>query len=250
MDRKALEQRQNDLYAQQRFDETGHRRLRAPRPGDWLDEFTEPGQDDLDYRRECRNKRKRGRETIYLAGLGDLGPHRSFVEGPLASFVCAFFGLEVGVADPVPLPKDSYVSERDQWDGAALLTAVARTAAKDALASIAVLSDDIFCDDLEFVFGLGDPHRRAALVSLHRLASEATPAILQRRARLLACHEVGHVLGMQHCVFYECLMNGTNSLEEADHTPLRLCPVCLAKLVWNVELDLSARDAALSRLVE
>jgi len=35
---------------------------------------------------------------------------------------------------------------------------------------------------------------------------------------------------MTHCPYYECLMNGSNLLTEADKKPFALCPVCLRKL--------------------
>ena len=36
-------------------------------------------------------------------------------------------------------------------------------------------------------------------------------------------------------------MNGSNSLEESDRQPLRLCPPCLKKLQWNRGFDVVAR---------
>lgn len=45
-----------------------------------------------------------------------------------------------------------------------------------------------------------------------------------------ACHELCHVFGLTHCPYYECLMNGSNLLEEADRKPFMLCPICLRKI--------------------
>lgn len=45
-----------------------------------------------------------------------------------------------------------------------------------------------------------------------------------------ACHELCHVFGLTHCPYYECLMNGSNLLEEADRKPFLLCPICLRKI--------------------
>ena len=45
-----------------------------------------------------------------------------------------------------------------------------------------------------------------------------------------ACHELSHVLSIRHCQAYECLMNGSSQLEEADQKPFALCPVCLRKM--------------------
>ena len=45
-----------------------------------------------------------------------------------------------------------------------------------------------------------------------------------------ACHELCHVFGMTHCPYFECLMNGSNLVNEADQKPFLLCPICLRKL--------------------
>ena len=42
-------------------------------------------------------------------------------------------------------------------------------------------------------------------------------------------HECGHLLGIKHCVYARCLMNGSSSLREAESRPLALCPIDLAK---------------------
>jgi hypothetical protein len=49
----------------------------------------------------------------------------------------------------------------------------------------------------------------------------------------------------EHLVFRECLqrsvscclMNGSNHLDEMDGTPLYPCPVCLRKLLWNLQAE-------------
>lgn len=53
---------------------------------------------------------------------------------------------------------------------------------------------------------------------------------VQYRAIKTACHELCHVLSIRHCQGYECLMNGSSQLEEADLKPFALCPVCLRKI--------------------
>lgn len=45
-----------------------------------------------------------------------------------------------------------------------------------------------------------------------------------------ACHEISHVFGLTHCPYYDCLMNGSNLLAEADLKPFALCPICLRKI--------------------
>lgn len=62
--------------------------------------------------------------------------------------------------------------------------------------------------------------------------AEDDPLMMRRSCRILF-HETGHMFGMKHCIFYACLMNGSNHLAEADRQPLHLCPVCLRKLHWS-----------------
>jgi archaemetzincin len=40
-------------------------------------------------------------------------------------------------------------------------------------------------------------------------------------------------------------MNGSNSLDESDRRPLRLCPPCLKKVAWNLDFDVLSRYAKL-----
>ena len=51
------------------------------------------------------------------------------------------------------------------------------------------------------------------------------------------CHEFGHILSMDHCRKYECLMNGANHLEESDLKPFDLCTNCLPKMAMALNLN-------------
>jgi archaemetzincin len=64
--------------------------------------------------------------------------------------------------------------------------------------------------------------------------------LLLRSCKVLA-HEIGHMFGLKHCVFFNCLMNGSNHLAESDARPLHLCPVDLRKLQHGIGFDLEAR---------
>ena len=77
-----------------------------------------------------------------------------------------------------------------------------------------------------------------------RRSPDAQTQALRRACKVLT-HEIGHTLGLTHCVFYECVMNGSNTLEETDEHPLIDCPVCHRKLLFNIGFDPSKRFAAL-----
>ena len=55
-------------------------------------------------------------------------------------------------------------------------------------------------------------------------------------------HEIGHMFGLKHCIYYECTMNGTNGSFESGRVKNKtLCPICLAKLKLNCKFDCRER---------
>jgi hypothetical protein len=53
----------------------------------------------------------------------------------------------------------------------------------------------------------------------------------------IAAHELGHMFCMGHCAWYECLMKGTNHLEQTDRHPCYFCPICYRKLHKCIKFD-------------
>ncbi|KAJ6508621.1 hypothetical protein C8R45DRAFT_967983 [Mycena sanguinolenta] len=75
----------------------------------------------------------------------------------------------------------------------------------------------------------------AAHEALPSLEDSPSPAALSAlwlgRACRTASHELGHCLGMDHCVYYACAMQSTAGLAEDARQPPFLCPVDLAKML-------------------
>ncbi|MHC5081539.1 MAG: archaemetzincin [Planctomycetota bacterium] len=97
---------------------------------------------------------------------------------------------------------------------------------------------DLYHGDLNYVFGLGAfDERRTGVYSIARYRFEyigqAKDITLLKRALKVAAHECGHIFGLHHCRTWRCIMNGSNSIAEADGRPMFLCPECLRKLQWN-----------------
>ena len=63
---------------------------------------------------------------------------------------------------------------------------------------------------------------------------------LRRSCRVLA-HEIAHIFSLDHCIFFQCMMNGSNHLKESDSRPLSVCPVCLRKLRFSIGFDVVDR---------
>jgi archaemetzincin len=81
------------------------------------------------------------------------------------------------------------------------------------------------------------------------MEGDGARAIITRRALTVLAHEIGHIFGLKHCVFYRCVMGGANDLREIDGAPLHACPVCLRKLQKIAKFDPGQRYRRLERFL-
>jgi archaemetzincin len=256
MDKKGrlqkLAEKREALWSKHGYDETGFERMAPPKEGEWLDAFEEDGQTFDDFKAGCKNKRRAGRETIYIRLYGPLGDRACASIGPIVSFTEAYFQLPVKVLDEQPIPKKAYVKKRRQYDEAPIMKVLKKERTDDALVWAALCDKDLFSDDLNFVFGVGSLQERVGVYSLIRFSEGdgKEDRVYRRRAYQLVSHELGHILSLEHCVYYKCLMNGSNSLDESDEAPCHECPVCEEKLRWNVGFDPIVRYKALAAFYE
>ena len=99
-----------------------------------------------------------------------------------------------------------------------------------------------------FVFGQASLRERVAVYSFARYADRDPRVVLRRSCKVLA-HETSHMFGIEHCIYFRCVMNGSNHLAESDARPLRLCPVDLRKLQWSVGFDVVERQKRLAGVI-
>jgi len=97
---------------------------------------------------------------------------------------------------------------------------------------LGVTNVDLFIPVLTYVFGEAQVDGRAAVVSLHRLRNEAyglaaDGGLLAARLTKEAVHEIGHTLGLVHCMNPECVMHSSTYVEEIDLKGETFCRVCL-----------------------
>jgi archaemetzincin len=72
------------------------------------------------------------------------------------------------------------------------------------------------------------PH--SSLEILQRPCTEDEQVLILKRAISTCLHEIMHLFGLEHCIYYLCLMNGANCEKEMDSSLLYLCPICLRKM--------------------
>ena len=225
------------------------RRLGEPEPSDWLSVFDEPGQTFAEYKKQAKNPKTETRNRVYVVPLGRIAEEHPDLLNRSTQYFSIFFDCETVQLPPKALPRAAYNAERKQYDAGILLDRLMLPLVrkrKDALAMIGLTGEDLYHGDLNFVFGVGSLVDRVGLYSVHKFfqwtpeGKDRDQVVLIRTLKT-GSHEIGHILGMMHCTFYECVMNGSNSLPESDRRPLFLCPVCLRKAEWNLKFDRLSR---------
>ena len=82
----------------------------------------------------------------------------------------------------------------------------------------------------------------AAAAAVAAAAMDEEECVLLQRCCKLLVHEIGHLLGVGHCIHYACCMQGSGHLLEDFEQPSFLCPVCkAATIVAAPGLHLSSR---------
>lgn len=234
----------------------------APGPNDWLANHPEAGQTFDQYVRSRPNRPDQRRRKIYLEPIGDFNQPGVPSTDNLARFTAAFFMMETETLSSIDVSQ-VHVTTR-QTPGAAhiqLLTAdilqLLRTRLPaDAFAMIGITMFDLYPGPgWNFVFGQASLRDRVGVYSFARYdpkfygephGTRVHNLIVRRSCKVLA-HETSHMFGIQHCIWYRCLMNGSNHLAESDARPLHLCPVDLRKLQWNIGFDVVERYRRLLR---
>lgn len=115
---------------------------------------------------------------------------------------------------------------------------VAGTAAGNA--RVGVFSFARYDPTIEFSSEFWYQINRKSTLLLKNPKTSHEAIVLQRSCKLLI-HEIAHLLGVDHCIWYECCMNGAGHLEEDFHQPSFLCPIDLHKLETLCGFDIVKR---------
>jgi archaemetzincin len=229
------------------------RPLGPPRPGEWLHEHKEPGQTFDEYRQAAPVRRSHLWNRIYLCLIGEFSPEQQTVLDRTREYLEIFFDTPVAIRRRVRL-EDIPASARrrhPKWGDAQILTTyvldelLKPDRPDDALAYLAFTASDLWPGkNWNFVFGQASLHQRTGVWSIYRngdpAGCQAQLQLCLRRTLGTAAHETGHILSIPHCITHECIMNGSNSQKESDSRPLYLCPACLRKLCWNLQVEPAA----------
>jgi archaemetzincin len=235
-----------------------HARLAPPSPGDWLEIHHEEGQTFQAYLACDPAVPTEGRSVLYVQPIGTFTPGQHRILDKVTEGLTAFLGLPVKTLpalgdDAIPRRARRRIQGTGQRQ---LLTTylldhlLQPRLPEDGAACIGLTGEDLWPGKgWNFVFGQASIRNRVGVWSLARLGNpDGNPDSFRRcllRGLGTAVHETCHMFSMRHCTAYECVMCGSNSLEEADRHPVWFCPECLAKVCFAVRSDPEVRIQAM-----
>ncbi|CAE7593755.1 AMZ2 [Symbiodinium natans] len=245
--------------------------LGQPRRGDWLAEKKETGQTYTTYSRRMKPPMTptKHTDTILLVPMGS-----SFSEGIAVKFLsylvdyCAAFfsGMTLDILDkPLSLAKARKRMNdfnHEQYLIADLFEALhsETRSHRKAYCRLGITMEDIYPgEEWNYVFGQAKPMERVGVFSFARhspffyhglhasqvsgSASHDQQAIWLRACMRTMVHETCHMFGILHCVYFHCLMNGSNGPQDTAGRSSFMCPVCLRKLLLALSYSPAATGA-------
>lgn len=230
--------------------------MSTPNPGEWLAVHSETGQTFDDFVRTNWNRPNHARSRLYLQPLGEFRKEQSPSVERLRQFAAVYFGMEVKTLPALAFTEmnltirfNPYTRNRQILTGD-VLAILQKKIPKDAFCVLAITMQDLYPDpSWNFVFGQASLDERVGVYSFarydpafygERRGNNYQKILLKRSCKVLV-HEMAHMFGLQHCIFFKCVLNGSNHLEESDARPLHLCLVCLRKLHFSIGFDVVER---------
>ena len=144
------------------------------------------------------------------------------------------FGVSVTVRPNIPLPADAWYAPRSRYRADKLLNHLDKLADTRFKIVIGVTAKDISTTKGEHedwgIFGLGEIGGTSCVISTFRLGARgAEEAQLKERLWKVVVHEVGHVMGLQHCPHPGCVMqDAESSIATVDGETGKFCDDCKA----------------------
>lgn len=235
---------------------TDFERIPTPNPNDWLAVHLETGQTFNEFIKSKPKRPNSHQWRIYLQPFGEFLKDRSPSMERLRNYTTVFFQMDVKVLSPLT-PDDYRVTTRinpftrkRQILTTDVLDLLRKRLPGDGFCILALTMEDLYPQpSWNFCFGQASLVHRVGVFSFARY----DPAffggerelnyqrILLWRSCKVLTHETAHMFGLSHCIFFKCVINGSNHLEESDARPMHLCPVCLRKLHSSIQFDVLDR---------
>jgi len=220
-----------------------------PKAGDWLWEQNEQGQCYPQFTGNKNAVLSSGKNVIYIVPIKrkeNSVINKKLLQDYKKMIKAFYYGVKVQilknvyVEDLVTNEKLEWSENEEQFNSKKFLSWINVKYGylkKNYIGIISIIDEDLFCDELNYVFGLACPMTQVGISSVVRYTAKFTEEEFDYNTFLMrtlktTLHEIGHMFGLLHCIYYECNMNGSNNLEKSDIRPIYFCPVCYRKLSY------------------
>jgi archaemetzincin len=233
-------------------------RLNAPKKGDWLYEHPEKEQTLEAFKALKSIRPNDSLNTIFIQPIGVFNVVENQIIEATSHYLAVFFNVKTIILNPIldndfPIKNKRIKDGIEQLNSKYILDSVLNKMPKNAIVSMAITRKDLYPEDSwNFVFGEANIKKRRAVSSIFRYYTEGSldSTICLERLIKTSAHEIGHAFGCLHCVQNQCVMNGSNSLEESDRAPNSLCSNCLKKLSGHLLFENKKRFIQLKDFYE
>lgn len=221
---------------------------------DYLGFRLEKGQTFNDFVQSKYNRPNKFRNKIYIQPLGKFSNKQKGLLEILSEYINIRFTLPTLIlpiieidSSQMPRRVNSYTNTHQTLTTDIFTLLKEKRLPIDAYCVLAITTEDLYCGLLTsiFTFGQASLTDRVGVYSLLRVdpkfytnsPTENDEETLLKRCCKVAVHEIAHMFGLKHCIFFNCLMNPANYLEALDFISLHFCPICLHKLLFSIGFD-------------
>lgn len=236
--------------------------MSKPIAGEWLFQNKEKGQSFDDYIKSNVVGPTKENNIIYIEPIGKFTSLQNKQIKLAREYLEIFFQLKTRTLDTISnaiIPSNARrignESNEQLLASYVLNSLLIKQKPKDAIALMGLSELDLFPKpEWNYVFGLASYKDKVGVSSIYRLQNgnltNSNFNLCLSRVLKICSHEIGHMFGLKHCIFANCVMNGTNSLHETDKNPSRLCSNCQRKLNYSIKYNNEKRLKELIRYFE
>ena len=205
-----------------------HKPIYSPEEGDWLLEHKECGQTFNQFVKDSCEFIYKQRNIIYINPLQEMP--QEFLDNISLYCESFFYPMKVKLIKIISLEtlnvesRTNDETKKIQYHARQINSKMVNYLPDDAHCLISILVDDLYPgESWNYVFGIASYSKRVGAFSFARFSDsffeENKPYVFDSYLLYHSCntltHEICHTFRIKHCIYYTCLMNGYNSMEES-----------------------------------